>query len=68
MLGSNPSADSVASTDRQGDASASPCHLRRGTYRERQQSAKSWGCGGKAPAACSAPKLPSETGAPSDNA
>src|SRR5258708_39255882 len=28
MLGSNPSADSVASTDRNGDASASPFHLR----------------------------------------
>jgi hypothetical protein len=28
MLGSNPSAVSVASTDRNGDASASPFHLR----------------------------------------
>jgi hypothetical protein len=28
MLGSNPSADSVASTDRKGEASASPFHLR----------------------------------------
>ena len=28
MLGSNPNADSVASTDRKGDASASPFHLR----------------------------------------
>jgi hypothetical protein len=28
MLGSNPSADSVASTDRKGDAVASPFHLR----------------------------------------
>jgi hypothetical protein len=28
MLGSKPSADSVASTDRNGDASASPFHLR----------------------------------------
>jgi hypothetical protein len=27
MLGSNPSADSVASTDRKGDASAFPFHL-----------------------------------------
>jgi hypothetical protein len=28
MLGSNPTADSVDSTDRNGDASASPFHLR----------------------------------------
>jgi hypothetical protein len=28
MLGSNPTADSVESTDRNGDASASPFHLR----------------------------------------
>ena len=50
MLGSNPSADSVASTD-QGDATASPFrYLARETpNRERHQSAKSWGCGGKAP-------------------
>jgi hypothetical protein len=53
MLGSNPSADSVASTDPNGDAAASPFYslqLAETPYRERHQSAKSWGCGGKAPA------------------
>ena len=51
MLGSNPSADSVASTDSRGDATASPFRylLEETPYRERQQSAKSWGYGGKAP-------------------
>jgi hypothetical protein len=56
MLGCNPTA-SVDSTDRNGDASASPFHLRVETHRKRQQSAKSWGRGGKAPAwLASAPK------------
>ena len=38
----------------QGDATASPfrCLLAETTYRERHQSVKSWGCGGKAPAGC----------------
>jgi hypothetical protein len=50
MLGSNPSADSVASTDSRGcyGIPFSPS-ARRNPYRERQQSAKSWGYGGKAP-------------------
>jgi len=51
MLGSNPSADSVASTD-----SGGCCGIPLNRYlravpsnRERHQSAKSWGSGGKAP-------------------
>jgi hypothetical protein len=53
MLGSNPSADSVASTDT-GDATASPFrYLAAETpYRERHQSAKSWGVGALPPQAC----------------
>jgi hypothetical protein len=47
MLGSNPTADSVDSTDRNGDASASPFHLRVEAPSGGQQSAKSWGCGAK---------------------
>ena len=59
MLGSNPSADSVASTDRKGGCFGIPFSLTgRGTYRERHQSAKSWGCGGKAPVACAGFKAP----------
>ena len=52
MLGSNPSADSVASTDPTGMPRHPPPTLYSGhkPYRERHQSAKSWGCGGKAPA------------------
>lgn len=52
MLGSNPSADSVASTDAGGCYGVPLCYLTAETlpYRERHQSAKSWGCGGKAPA------------------
>jgi hypothetical protein len=51
MLGSNPSADSVASTDA-GGCYGIPLSLPacRHSHRERHQSAKSWGCGGKAPA------------------
>ena len=51
MLGSNPSADSVASTDAGGcyGIPLSPSAYRN-PYRERHQSVKSWGCGGKAPA------------------
>jgi len=54
MLGSNPSADSVASTDPGGMLPASPFRDWRAQtpYRERHQSAKSWGRGGKAPAGC----------------
>ena len=46
MLGSNPSADSVASTDA-GDVTASPfrCLLTETPYRERHQSVKSSGAG-----------------------
>jgi hypothetical protein len=42
-----------------GDATASPfrCLLAQTPYRERHQSAKSWGCGGKAPAGCVAHSL-----------
>jgi hypothetical protein len=54
MPGGNPSADSEASTDPKGDATASPfraiCLASNSPYRERHQSAKSWGRGGKAPA------------------
>lgn len=52
MLGSNPSADSVASTDPGGMLRHPPfsCLLAKAQHRERHQSAKSWGCGGKAPA------------------
>ena len=55
MLGSNPSAGSVASTEYKGDATASPFRYLAGEtpYRERHQSAKSWGCGGKAPTSIS---------------
>ena len=40
--------------DAQGDATAFPfrCLLAEPSYRERHQSVKSWGCGGKAPAGC----------------
>ena len=52
MLGSNPSADSVASTDRKGDAPASPFRylLAETPLSGEAPSDKSWGCGGKAPA------------------
>src|SRR5271156_7136275 len=66
MLGRNPSADLVASTDA-GDATPSPFrYLTAEThYRERHQSAKSWGWGGKAPASiCRCRKLPSEAPRP----
>ncbi len=66
MLGSNPSADSVASTDRQGDASASP-FIRfpaENSASGEAPSDKSWGCGGKAPAAYAGHKAHSETGRP----
>ncbi len=59
MLGSNPSADSVASTDA-GGCCASPC-IRlpaESPHREGHQSAKSWGRGGKAPETCPDPKAP----------
>jgi hypothetical protein len=57
MLGSNPSADSVASTD-EGGCYGIPfrCLLAETPYRERHQSVKSWGCGGKAPAGCAGHK------------
>ena len=67
MPGGNPSADSEASTDK-GDATASPfavcLQLAETPYRERHQSVKSWGCGGKAPACNVSTKLPSEQGRP----
>jgi hypothetical protein len=58
MLGSNPSADSVASTDRKGDASASPFHLRVEHLSGEASKRQILGCGGKAPASqpASAPK------------
>jgi hypothetical protein len=58
MLGSNPSADSVATTDRGGCYGIPFSLTGRAPHRERHQSAKSWGCGGKAPAPlpASAPK------------
>ena len=49
MLGSNPSADSVASTDAGGCYGIPFRCLLADSYRERHQSVKSWGCGGKAP-------------------
>jgi hypothetical protein len=59
MLGSNPSADSVGLDRSRGDVAASPFRylLAVTPYRERHQSAKSWGCGGKAPAGCVAHSL-----------
>ena len=59
MLGSNPSAASVASTD-PGGCHGIPFSLSACTNspnRERHQCAKSWGCGGKAPAGCVAHSL-----------
>jgi hypothetical protein len=52
MLGSNPSADSVASTDSGGMLRHPPfsCLPTESPHRERHEGAKSWGCGGKAPA------------------
>ena len=45
MLGSNPSADSGASTD-EGDATASPFrYLLAQSHREKHESDKSWGAG-----------------------
>jgi hypothetical protein len=61
MLGSNLSADSVASTDT-GVCYASPVANwpMKLPYRERHQRAKSWGCAGKAPASmCRRPRLTS---------
>ena len=57
MLGSNPSADSVASTDR-GGCYGIPFQLMLvSPHRDRHQSAKSWGYGGKAPAVGHSPTL-----------
>ena len=44
----------------QGDAAASPFRylLAETPYRERHQSAKSWGCGGKAPACYAGTQAP----------
>src|SRR6266700_4229086 len=70
MPGGNPSADSVASTDRRGDAVASPfakCSQKlpigRGT-----KALNPGGAGAKPPQAAPAPKLHSEARAPSYNA
>jgi hypothetical protein len=51
MLGSNPSADSAASTD-SGGCDSIPLFAVGSQHsdRERRQSVKSWGFGGKAPA------------------
>ena len=63
MLGSNPSAVSVASTDRKGGCYGIPFSFTdRASYRERHQSAKSWGCGGQSP--CSTACFRSESGRP----
>jgi hypothetical protein len=54
MPGGNPSADSVASTDPGGCYGIpflAKVFSKQLPYRERHQSAKSWGCGGKAPVA-----------------
>jgi hypothetical protein len=69
MLGSNPSADSVASTDAGGcyGIPLSPSAYRN-PYRERQQSVKSWGCGGKAPACGAGTQASSDVRALSHNA
>jgi hypothetical protein len=57
MPGGNPSADSVASTDLGGMLRHPPRYLlAESPYRERHKSAKSWGCGGKAPASCAGHK------------
>jgi hypothetical protein len=63
MLGSNPSADSVASTD-PGGCCASPFHLFAGKEPASGEASKRkiLGARGKAPQAASAPKLPSKTG------
>jgi hypothetical protein len=51
MLGSNPSADSVGLDRSRGDVAASPFRylLAVTPYRERHQSAKSWGVRGQSP-------------------
>ena len=69
MLGSNPSADSVASTDAGGcyGIPLSPSAYRN-PYRERHQSVKSWGCGGKAPACGAGTQASSDVRALSHNA
>src|ERR1035437_2934990 len=70
MLGSNPSADSVASTDVGGccgiPRSSADCES--ANHRERQSSVKSRGRGGKAPADCASRQLPAQARAPSHNA
>ena len=69
MLGSNPSADSVASTDAGGcyGIPLSPSAYRN-PHRERHQSVKSWGCGGKAPACGAGTQASSDVRALSHNA
>src|ERR1035441_3842908 len=70
MLGSNPSADSVASTDVGGSCgiplSSADCES--ANHRERESSVKSWGRGGKTPADRASRPLPSEARPPSHNA
>jgi hypothetical protein len=70
MLGSNPSVDSVASTDVGGCCGIplSSVARKRANHRERHSSVKSWGRGGKAPAGCASRQLPTEARAPSHNA
>jgi hypothetical protein len=70
MLGSNPSADSVASTDVGGcyGIPLSSAARKRANHRERHSSVKSWGRGGKAPAGCASRQLTTEARAPSHNA
>ena len=66
MLGSNPSADSVASIDRQGGCFGIP-FIRfpaENSASGEAPSDKSWGCGDKAPAAYHGHKAHSETGRP----
>src|ERR1019366_4749176 len=70
MLGSNPSADSVASTDVGGCCGIplSSVARKRANHRERHSSVKSWGRGGKGPAGCARRPIPTVARAPSHNA
>ena len=58
MLGKQPERRLRGPRPMQGDATASSFGylLAETPYRERHQSAKPWGFGGKAPAACEDPK------------
>ena len=66
MLGSNPSADSVASTDPGGCCAPSPFHRSTGTEPASGEAPKRQilGVRGQSPRCLPGPKLPSETGRP----